>query len=48
LRAIRRQSGIDQEEVDPTWTRALFRVCLQSPTVFEIVNEGNGLHRKEG
>lgn len=32
LRAIRRQSGIDQEEVDPTWTRVLFRVCLMSPT----------------
>lgn len=27
LRAIRRQSGIDQEEVDPSWTRVLFRVC---------------------
>jgi hypothetical protein len=26
LRAIRRQSGIDQEEIESSWTKVLFRV----------------------
>ena len=47
LRAIRRQSGIDQEEVDPSWTKVLFRVCLLVYP-FPKQAEGQGRERERG